>query len=459
VSSGRRGGKSRALGVLAAYLACCVDHREILAPGEKGILPCLAATRQQAENVFNFISGAIGASPALRGLIVGCTADTLSLATNVEIVVRPASFRSIRGATFVAVICDEIAFFRTEDNSVNADIEIVRALRPGLLISKGPLIAISSPYAKKGYLWTTYRKNFGPEGNPKILVAQAASQTMNPQVDMSWIADQFAEDPVSAEAEYNAQFRSDVQSFVDREIIDACVVPGRFELPPVKGVKYQAFCDLAGGGSDAMTLAIGHRQDDIAIIDAIREIKPPCSPEAVIVEFSELLKSYGLYKVIGDRYALEWPRERFRLHGIDYEQSARPKSELYQTFLPLLNSGKVELLDNAVLVSQLANLERRTARGGRDSIDHPSGNYHDDVANSVAGVSSLCVSYIQQGPFAQTGTFRTFVYDTGECGAERFYKLGCYGQRVEIIPDWVERGERFAPGDHRLEIETNDIAH
>jgi hypothetical protein len=206
-----------------------------------------------------------------------------------------------------------------------------------------------------------------------------------------------------------------------------------------------------------MTIAIGHRQDDAAIIDALREIKPPCSPEAVIVEFAELLKSYGLYRVQGDRYALEWPRERFRIHGISYEQSARPKSELYQTFLPLLNSGKVELLDDSVLVSQLANLERRTARGGRDSIDHPSGNYHDDVANAVAGVASLCVAYIQRGPVAQTGTFKAIAFDTEFGGRERRYKLGCYGQRVEIVPDWAERGERYPPGDPRWKLE--DIKH
>jgi hypothetical protein len=433
-----------------------VDHRSILAPGEKGILPVLAATRTQAANAFNFITGAISSSPQRAQCI---TADTLSLATNIDVVVRPASFRSIRGSTFIAAICDECAFWRTEDNSASADIEIIRALRPGLLISKGPLIAISSPYAKRGYLWNAYRKNFGIDGNPKILVAQAASQVMNSHVDMDWIADQFAEDPIAAEAEYNANFRSDVQSFVDAEIVRACVVPGRFELPPIKGVAYQAFCDLAGGGSDAMTIAIAHRQDDVAIIDALREIKPPCSPEAVIVEFAELLKSYGLYRVQGDRYALEWPRERFRLRGVNYEQSARPKSELYQSFLPLLNSGKVELLDNAACVAQLANLERRTARGGRDSIDHPSGNYHDDIANSVAGVSALVVAYVQRGPFASTGAFRTLVFDSGERGVERRYKIGKYGQRVEIVPDWVERGERFAPDDPRTGIEMNCIEH
>ena len=34
---GRRGGKSRAAGVLAAYLAACCDWRHLLAPGERGI--------------------------------------------------------------------------------------------------------------------------------------------------------------------------------------------------------------------------------------------------------------------------------------------------------------------------------------------------------------------------------------------------------------------------------------
>ena len=41
---GRRGGKSRAMSVLAAYIAACVDHRAVLAPGERGNLPVLAAS-------------------------------------------------------------------------------------------------------------------------------------------------------------------------------------------------------------------------------------------------------------------------------------------------------------------------------------------------------------------------------------------------------------------------------
>jgi len=42
------------------------------------------------------------------------------------------------------------------------------------------------------------------------------------------------------------------------------------------------------------------------------------------------------------------------------------------------------LPDNEQLTRELVGLERRTARGGRDSIDHAPGS-HDDLANAVAG--------------------------------------------------------------------------
>jgi hypothetical protein len=58
--------------------------------------------------------------------------------------------------------------------------------------------------------------------------------------------------------------------------------------------------------------------------------------------------------------------------------------------LPLLNSGRAELLDLPRLSAQLCGLERHTARSGRDSIDHAPGA-HDDVANCVAGCLLLAL--------------------------------------------------------------------
>jgi hypothetical protein len=102
--------------------------------------------------------------------------------------------------------------------------------------------------------------------------------------------------------------------------------------------------------------------------------------------------------VTGDRYGGEWPREAFARYGIGYELSSLPKSGLYGALLPLLNSGRIDLLDNQRLISQLTNLERRVTRGSREQIDHPTGSgYHDDLANSVAGVASLTVSLSNEG--------------------------------------------------------------
>ena len=174
---GRRGGKTRSTAVLAAYIAGCVDHRETLAPGERGVLPILAASTVQAAQAFNFVSGIFATAPNLKDLLENETADTISLASCVDITIRPASFRTIRGITAVAVIADEIAFWRSDD-SANPDTEILRALRPALATTGGLLAAISSPHAKRGELYTTFKRHFGPTGHPSILVAKAPSLTI-----------------------------------------------------------------------------------------------------------------------------------------------------------------------------------------------------------------------------------------------------------------------------------------
>ena len=122
-----------------------------------------------------------------------------------------------------------------------------------------------------------------------------------------------------------------------------------------------------------MTLAIGHidHVKQTVVIDAIREARPPFSPEAVTGEFSSLLKSYNVFKVLGDRFAGGYPAEQFGHFSILYEAAAKPKSELYGDLLPMINSCRIQLLDHPRLISQLCGLERSTARGGRDTIDHP----------------------------------------------------------------------------------------
>lgn len=104
-------------------------------------------------------------------------------------------------------------------------------------------------------------------------------------------------------------------------------------------------------------LAIEHRgHDGRRVLDCVRERKPPFSPASVVAEFAETVKAYGCFSVTGDRYAGEWPRERFRDQDIEYQLAEHVRSDLYRDLLPLLNSGQVELLDHPRLIGQICAL-------------------------------------------------------------------------------------------------------
>lgn len=392
---GRRGGKSRIAAAIAVYLACFADHRANLAPGEVGTVALIAADRRQARTLMRYIAGFFDAVPMLGQMVTGRTKESITLANRIVIEVHTASFRSVRGYTLVAVIADEIAFWMSDEAGANPDVEIINGLRPGLATTGGLLLAISSPYARRGVLWNAHRRHFGVDDDP-VLVWQAPTDVMNPRVDRQVIADAYAEDEASAAAEYGAAFRRDVETFISRETVQACVVPGRIELPPTLAHRHVAFTDAAGGsGQDSFTLAIAHAERGAGegaaprvVVDALREVKPPFSPDDVVRDFVALLRRYGIASVHGDRYAGDWVAERFRRYGIDYQPSAQTKSDLYRDLLPVLNSGQVELLDAPRLLAQLTALERRVARGGRESIDHPPRG-HDDVANALAGVCAV----------------------------------------------------------------------
>ena len=385
---GRRGGKSRVLALAAVFLGVFSDYEPHLAPGERATIAVIAADRRQARSIFRFAHGLLHAVPMLAAMIEDETQETITLQNRVVIEIHTASFRVTRGYTFAAVLADETAFWRSDD-SANPDVEIFAALRPGLATLPGAmLLNASSPYRKRGVLWSTFSRHYGKD-DARVLVWKATSLEMNPSLDPTIVAEAFEDDPDAAAAEYGAEFRNDLSDYVPRAVVDAATVIGRFEIPPMHGQSYIAFVDPSGGtGADSMTIAIAHMEREIAILDAVREVRPPFSPETVTTDFTTLLKSYWIDKLVGDRYAGEWPRERFRVHGIEYALSEAPKSEIYQSFLPALNSRRVELLNLPRLATQLCGLERRTSRSGRDSIDHAPGA-HDDIANVVAGALLL----------------------------------------------------------------------
>jgi hypothetical protein len=113
---GRRGGKSRAMGVLTVYLACFKNYDSVTVPGEKPTVLLLAQNVKQANVSLSYVAGILENAPMLAGMVQSRTADAIELNNGVTIEVRPASFRGLRGVTCVAVVADEIAFWFSEDS-------------------------------------------------------------------------------------------------------------------------------------------------------------------------------------------------------------------------------------------------------------------------------------------------------------------------------------------------------
>lgn len=379
---GRRGGKSFIAALVAVYLACFRDYRPYLQPGERGTVLVIASDRRQARTILRYVRALVEGVPMLARMIERQTAEGIDLATRVSIEIHTCSFRRVRGYTIVAALLDEVAFWRTED-SAEPDHEIVGAIRPGMATIPGAmLLGLSSPYAKRGVLYEAH-KNYHGRDHADVLVWQAPTRTMNPTVPERVVKEAMARDEAWARAEYLAEFRADIEAFLPREVVEAAMRDSLLERPYDHRFAYTAFADPAGGGSDEFALAIGHREDEHAIVDVLRARHG--KPASIVEEFAKLLKAYGISGIQSDRYAGSWPADEFARHGITCTPSAKAKSDLYLDTLATLNSERAELPPDDRLLTQFTGLERRTSRGGRDSIDHGPGG-HDDRANACAGL-------------------------------------------------------------------------
>ena len=149
------------MALTAAFLGCFFDWTPFLTGGERGCIIIVAADRRQAAVIFRYLRGMLEI-PLLADLVERETEDALELRNGVSIKIQTASWKTIRGRTVVAVLCDELAFWSDETSS-NPDVEIINALKPAMAtIPRAIMIKASSPYARRGALWNDFRKRTQP---------------------------------------------------------------------------------------------------------------------------------------------------------------------------------------------------------------------------------------------------------------------------------------------------------
>jgi hypothetical protein len=295
---------------------------------------------------------------------------------------------------------DEVGFWRLEGQA-DSDVEVQTSIRRGMIAFPSTrLVKISTPYMKCGILYEDFKRGFGQDDSD-LLVWRASSQLMNPTITTPRLEQERRLDSVRFAREYEAEFADDINAFLSTAWVEGTIVPGRFELPPLDGVRYVAAVDPSGGGPDAFTLAIAHAEGTGSgrriVHDVMRGWAKPrkgeVDLESIVAEIVAITKAYRVNAVHGDRYAKNWVREAFQRHGGRYVDAAikstyLDKSSAYLEVEPLFAQGAIEILDHQKLVRELKLLERRPTAGGRDRVDHPRGQ-HDDHANALAVASAL----------------------------------------------------------------------
>ena len=423
---GRGGGKTRA--AAAALVATAIRDYPSLAPGERAKAFLLAQNRGTARQAFNYINGILNSSKQLKRMILSQTKSQIQLSNCVDIEIVTSNYRYVRGFSCVAAVADEVSFWWLDSESANADKAVLNALRPGLARVPGSILfVISSPHAARGALYEANKKYFANEESKSVLFWVAPTTVMNPTFSEAEIRRAFDEDGSSASVEYDAEFKKDSETFISADAIDSVTPTDRLMLPPNKTTNYLAFIDTAGGaGGDSTAMAIGHveehgdRETPTFVVDAIIERQPPFAPSETLRDFAKVLKEYKVGKVVGDRFAGNFPAEAFSKSGVTFEATEHSKSQIYKAVLPLITSGRVELLDKPRLRNQLLNLERKST-GGRETIDHHRGA-HDDVANCVSGLLVLLSEkgVKNHGTQLRSGHFLKLLWPSGD----RFYCIG-----------------------------------
>ena len=289
VVGGRRGGKDSIASLIIAFSAALFTDQHKLRPGEKATVMCLAVDREQAQIVLDFTKSYFELIPPFKELMQRETADGFDLANGVSVIIATNSYRAIRGRSILCGVMDECAFWQSEYSS-KPDTATYSALKHGTgTLPSAMLVGISSPHKKSGLLYNKWRDYFG-KSDDKVLVIQAPTSVLNPTIDPEIIANALEDDHAEASADYLAEWRDDLSSFIQRELIESAVDRGVTVRPYDRQYRYTSWIDTSSGQRDAFTCAVVHKEGDAKVLDNLVGIAAPFNTAEATAQIAAVLK-------------------------------------------------------------------------------------------------------------------------------------------------------------------------
>jgi len=405
IIGGRGGGKSILTCSIAILTATAIDFSPYIRTGELITIPIIVPHSQDADQDMAYLEGMLDQSPLLRRELDGDPVMKKIRFSNrrvIEIFTCQKRGKNIRGRTIPLAIMEEAAYMEYEGKVVDHD--ILRAIRPGLARIPGSLLlVITSPSAKQGMVWETYRR--ADQFADSILVLKAPTLLLNPDFDPAIIEEERKRDPENARCEYDAEFLEVVESFLPSDLIDSCArdatdhhITLRKYNPNI--TSYIAVTDVAFR-ADTWTYCILHKEmgeyTSRIVLDYIQGFtgtkKHPIDIHFATKEIARVCRQYHVYEIYGDHYAADPIRTALRRQGLLYNPiyiSPDYKRSMYSNLKILIEQELLSLLDHPPSIAELKSLQIIFSPSGQWQIKSPKGATEDYA--SILALGSYLLS-------------------------------------------------------------------
>lgn len=417
---GRRGGKSIIASILSLFYAVKMNWKPFLKKTPFATVLILSHTRELSQEILETIRQLVQESPVLSRLLdieKANTQSTFNLKvpfivkegdnerieySPVQIKVGAASKKTTRGIAACAVLCDEVAFWGTEENAAARDVDILQAVRPAMAQfgDNSLLIKLSSPGIKQGIFYDEYIKR--DELPDSYIVFKAPSWVWNTLISEKYFRDEYKLDPHGFACEYRADFVDSISDFISPEMTDLCVLKGVTINTPeaVKSdVVYAASIDAAFK-SDKFTFtitgSIGGRIKQYVMKTWQGSKAKPLQTRDVVQFIYRVCKQYGVNEIHADQYAFQPLREFFMAYDLILTEltfTNTVKKNIYFNLKHLIHNQMIDLLDHLVMVNEIKQLQVEQTDTGTIRIGHPPGG-HDDCADATAIACWVLVSQL-----------------------------------------------------------------
>lgn len=403
ILSGIRGAKSAICAGKSIQASQCVDL-SCTKPGDEVRIPILAVDKDVAHVVLSHLINGYLRKPALAGLLIGDPkADSVMVrhpsGMPVEIKVTAISkyASTLVGRWLAAVIFDEAPRMAGEGDGVRNLTESLDSIAGRML---GQIMLPGSPWAPMGPVYDMYTASFG-KPSPDLVIAKARGSWLNPSYwTPAKIADIAQSNPRAHQTDELAEFADPEEAMFPSDLLGKCLRAG--ELEPEPGLSYCAAMDPATRANAWTFVVFGMSPEGVIKQCVARQWTgsklDPLRPRAVIAEIAGICRSYGIDVAHTDQYSFDALNDLADQAGITLLGTtirAENRLEMFEGLRLLMQTGRVELIDDPLLRSDMQGVRKRITQNGVTIVLPVTGDgRHADYAPSVA----LAVSHPPMPP-------------------------------------------------------------